>query len=61
MRSAFGTAVLLALLAFCVIVGYNVIGPIVTRVNLEAEHPTTTPDPYFSASSDASDKPDNPD
>lgn len=52
MRSAFGTAVLLALLAFCVIVGYNVIGPIVTRVNLEAEHPTTTPDPYFSESSD---------
>ena len=61
MRSAFGTAVLLALLAFCVIVGYNVIGPIVTRVNLEAEHPTTTPDPYFSESSDASDKPDKPD
>ncbi|MBP0967260.1 MAG: hypothetical protein J5722_06485, partial [Oscillospiraceae bacterium] len=53
MRSAFGTAVLLALLAFCVIVGYNVIGPIVTRVNLEAENPTTTPEPYFSESSDS--------
>lgn len=52
MRSAFGTAVLLALLAFCVIVGYNVIGPIVTRMHLEAENPTTTPEPYFSESSD---------
>ena len=47
MRSAFGTAVLLALLAVCVVVGYNVIGPIVTRVNEEAVHPTTTPEPFF--------------
>ena len=52
MRSAFGTAVLLALLSVCVIVGYNVIGPIVTRVNLEKTDPTTIPDPYFSDSSE---------
>ena len=52
MRSAFGTAVLLALMTVCVIVGYNIIGPIVTRVNQEKIEPTTTPEPYFSDSSE---------
>ena len=52
MRSAFGTAVLLALLTLCVIVGYNVIGPIVTRMDRESSNPTTTPDPYFVTASE---------
>ena len=47
MRSAFGTAVLLILLGVCGITGYNIVGPVMERMQLEAETPTTTPDPYF--------------
>lgn len=60
MRSALGTTVLLVLLAVCGVVGYNVIGPIVTRVNQEAEHPTTTPDPYYTADNSESGDPEAP-
>lgn len=47
MRSAIGTAVTLVLVAVLGFVGYNIVGPIVTRVNMEAESPTATPEPYF--------------
>ena len=47
MRSALGAVVTMAVFAAIVFVGYNYIGPIVTRVHEEAEHPTTVPEPYF--------------
>ena len=47
MRSAFSTVVMLVLAVGLVFVGYNYIGPIVERVHQEAEHPTTTPEPYY--------------
>ena len=46
-RSAFGTVVMLVLIAALGFVGYHVVGPIVTRMRAEEEHPTTTPEPFF--------------
>lgn len=47
MRSALGIALTAALAAVLGIVGYNVIGPLVTRLSAEAESPTKTDDPFF--------------
>ena len=46
-RSAIGTAVTLVLVAVIGFVGYNVVGPIVTRLHEEEVNPTATADPYF--------------
>ena len=47
MRSALGSVLTLAAAAFLGLVGYNIIGPVVTRMEAEEISPTTTPDPYF--------------
>lgn len=47
MRSAIGTVLTLIVLVVLGIVGYNIVGPVVTRLQLEEVSPTTTPDPYF--------------
>ncbi len=47
MRSAVGSVLTLLAAAFLGLVGYNIIGPIVTRMEAEKVSPTTTPDPYF--------------
>lgn len=47
MLSALGFALTLLVAVVLGFVGYNVIGPILTRTNAEAQNPTQTPDPYF--------------
>lgn len=47
MRSALSTVLTLVVLAFLGVVGYNVVGPLVTRLSAEKERPTMTPDPYI--------------
>lgn len=47
MRSAIGTVLTLIVVVVLGIVGYNIVGPVVTRLQLEAQSPTTTPEPYF--------------
>ena len=56
-RSAIGTGVTLVLIAVLGFVGYHVVGPIVTRLNAEAESPTTTPDPFFAEVSETDPQP----
>ncbi len=46
MRSAFSMVLMSLFLVFFGIVGFNVAGPLVTRLQAEAKKPTTTPDPY---------------
>ncbi len=46
LRSALGMTLMIAVLIVLVIVGYSVIGPLVTRMRQEAQTPTQTPDPY---------------
>ncbi len=46
-RSAIGTAVTLVLIGVIGFVGYNVVGPIVTRLHQEELNPTATAEPYF--------------
>jgi len=46
-RSAIGTAVTLVLIGVIGFVGYNVVGPIVTRLHQEELSPTATAEPYF--------------
>ena len=47
LRSAVGTVLMLAVIGVLGFVGYNVIGPIVTRVHQEELTPTATAEPYF--------------
>ena len=47
MRRTIGTVLLLAVMAFLGVVGYNVIGPLMDRLHAEEESPTLTDDPYF--------------
>ena len=47
MRSALGVVITLVMIGFLGVVGYNVIGPLVTRLHAEAESPTKTDDPFF--------------
>lgn len=51
LRSAIGTVVTLILVAVIGFVGYNVVGPIVTRVRQEELNPTATADPYYTENS----------
>ena len=46
MRSALGITLTLVLAASLGVVGYSVVGPLVSRMTAEAEHPTQTDDPY---------------
>lgn len=46
-RNAVGTVLLLVIMAGLGIVGYNIVGPVVTRLHAEESNPTTTPEPYF--------------
>ena len=46
MRTAAGVVLTLAAAAVLGVVGYNIVGPVVIRMEAEAESPTTTPDPY---------------
>lgn len=46
MRTAVGTVLTLAAVVVLGFVGYNIVGPVVTRMSAEAESPTTTPEPY---------------
>lgn len=47
LRSAIGTVATLILVVVIGFVGYNVVGPIVTRVRQEELNPTATAEPYF--------------
>lgn len=47
MRTAIGSVLTVIVLAVLGLVGYNIVGPIVTRLQIEEQSPTTTPDPYF--------------
>ncbi len=47
LRSAIGTVLTLVIVAVLGFVGYNVIGPIVTRLHEEEISPTATAEPYF--------------
>lgn len=47
MRTAIGSVLTLIVLAGLGFVGYNIVGPIVTRLQIEEQSPTTTPEPYF--------------
>lgn len=47
LRSAIGTVLTLLIVAVLGFVGYNVIGPIVTRLHKEEISPTLTAEPYF--------------
>ncbi|MBR5372579.1 MAG: hypothetical protein IK130_10245 [Oscillospiraceae bacterium] len=47
MRRALGTVLLLAVMVFLGVVGYQVIGPLTDRIAAEKESPTLTDDPYF--------------
>lgn len=49
MRTALMTVLAVVVLLFLGLVGYNVIGPLATRLRKEAKHPTTTPNPYIYA------------
>ena len=46
MRSALGVTVLVFLVALFGVVGYSILGPLMTRLPKEKENPTRTPDPY---------------
>ena len=46
-RNAVGTLLLLVIMAGLGIVGYNIVGPVVTRIRAEESNPTVTPEPYF--------------
>lgn len=47
LRSALGMTLMIAAMILLGIVGYSVIGPLVTRMQQEAQTPTQTPDPYI--------------
>lgn len=47
MRTAIGSVLTVIVLAGLGFVGYNIVGPIVTRLQIEEQSPTTTPEPYF--------------
>lgn len=51
LRSAIGTVLTLILVVVIGFVGYNVVGPIVTRLQQEKLNPTATADPYFTENS----------
>ena len=51
LRSAIGTVLTLILVVVIGFVGYNVVGPIVTRLQMEKLNPTATADPYFTENS----------
>ncbi|MCQ2408005.1 MAG: putative glycoside hydrolase [Oscillospiraceae bacterium] len=46
-RNAVGTLLMLVIMAGLGIVGYNIVGPVVTRIRTEESNPTLTPEPYF--------------
>lgn len=49
MRTALTTVLAVIVLLFLGLVGYNVVGPLASRLKKEAKHPTTTPNPYIYA------------
>lgn len=53
LRSAVGGVLSVAVLAVLGVVGYSVIGPIVTRMEQEQQQPTTVPEPFVAASTTA--------
>lgn len=57
LRSAIGTALTLVIVAALGFVGYNVIGPIVTRLHEEEISPTATAEPYFTEEPQTSTEP----
>lgn len=52
LRSAIGTVATLIMVVVLGFVGYNVVGPIVTRMQQEQLNPTKTEDPYFEVASE---------
>lgn len=52
MRSALGGVLTVVLLALLGLVGYNIIGPLVTRLSSEAKAPTKTDQPFFEQESE---------
>lgn len=52
LRSAIGIILTLAIVSFLGIIGYNIVGPLVSRLHAEAETPTKTDDPFFEQSSE---------